>query len=41
MGNYKAVFTISEVMKYLNIHDKKVVAFDIECAPKNEWFRLN
>lgn len=41
MENYKAVFTISEVMKYLNIHDKKVVAFDIECAPKNEWFRLN
>lgn len=41
MENYKSVFTISEVMKYLNIHNKKVVAFDIECAPKNEWVRLN
>ncbi|MGG5460593.1 DNA polymerase [Clostridium sp. B9] len=41
MEKYKSVFTISEAMKYLNIHDNKVIAFDIECAPKNEWLRLN
>lgn len=39
MGNYKVVFTISEVMNYLNLHDNKVVAFDIECAPKNNELR--
>ena len=39
MGDYRAVFTISEIMKYLDFHKNKVVAFDIECAPKRNSLR--
>lgn len=39
MGDYRAIFTVSEVIRYLDISKNKVVSFDVKVLPNSEAFK--